>query len=67
MTEHPAQAVHEEPSTSIRSGWALRRDFMPVALEASVSFDVRNEWREVETRNVVAGFRAATRRARTRY
>jgi Zn-dependent M28 family amino/carboxypeptidase len=33
---------------------ALRRDFKPVALEASVSFDVRNEWREVETRNVVA-------------
>jgi Zn-dependent M28 family amino/carboxypeptidase len=33
---------------------ALRRDFKPVALKASVSFDVRNEWREVETRNVVA-------------
>jgi Zn-dependent M28 family amino/carboxypeptidase len=33
---------------------ALRRDFRPVALHASASFDIRNDWREVETRNVVA-------------
>jgi Zn-dependent M28 family amino/carboxypeptidase len=33
---------------------ALRRDFRPVPLKASVSFAVRNEWRDVETRNVVA-------------
>ena len=33
---------------------ARRRDFRPIALKASVSFDIRNEWREVETRNVVA-------------
>jgi len=33
---------------------ALRRDFRPVELHASASFDIRNDWREVETRNVVA-------------
>ena len=33
---------------------ALRRDFRPVPLHASVSFDVRNDWREVESHNVVA-------------
>jgi Zn-dependent M28 family amino/carboxypeptidase len=33
---------------------ALRRDFRPVALEASVTLDIHNAWRDVQTRNVVA-------------
>jgi Zn-dependent M28 family amino/carboxypeptidase len=33
---------------------ALRRDFRPVTLKAHASFDIRNDWRDVETRNVVA-------------
>ena len=33
---------------------ALRRDFRPVALDATVTFDVKNTWREVDSNNVVA-------------
>ena len=33
---------------------ALRRDFRPVALPATVSFDVRNSWRDLQSHNVVA-------------
>jgi Zn-dependent M28 family amino/carboxypeptidase len=33
---------------------ALAREFRPVSLAASVSFDVHNAWREVESHNVVA-------------
>ena len=33
---------------------AVRRDFRPVALAATVSFDIRNEWRDIESHNVVA-------------
>ncbi len=33
---------------------ALRRDFRPVALAGSAHFDIRNSWRDVESRNVVA-------------
>jgi len=33
---------------------ALSRDFHPVALPATVSFDVHNSWRDLESHNVVA-------------
>ena len=33
---------------------ALRRDFRPVVLPATVSFDVHNSWRDLQSRNVVA-------------
>ncbi|MFT3907624.1 MAG: M28 family peptidase [Steroidobacteraceae bacterium] len=33
---------------------ALSRSFQPVALKSTVSFDVRNSWRELDSRNVVA-------------
>ena len=33
---------------------ALRRDFRPVPLGATATFDVKNAWREVDSRNVVA-------------
>ncbi len=33
---------------------ALRRDFRPVTLGARATFDVRNTWRDIESRNVLA-------------
>ena len=39
---------------------ALSRDFRPVALKASVSFEIENSWRDVGSRNVVALLRAPT-------
>jgi len=33
---------------------ALRRDFRPVALGATITFDIANAWREVDSHNVVA-------------
>ena len=33
---------------------ALRRDFRPISLGATATFDVKNAWREVDSRNVVA-------------
>jgi Zn-dependent M28 family amino/carboxypeptidase len=38
---------------------AVRRDFHPVPLRGSASFDIRNEWRDVESRNVVAKIRGS--------
>jgi len=43
---------------------ALRRDFRPIALEATATFDVKNTWREVDSNNVVARIEGSDPRLR---
>jgi Zn-dependent M28 family amino/carboxypeptidase len=46
---------------------ALSRDFRPVTLNASVSFEIENSWRDVDSRNVVALLQGSDPRLRNEY
>jgi Zn-dependent M28 family amino/carboxypeptidase len=46
---------------------ALSREFRPVMLKASVSFEIENSWRDVESRNVVALLPGSDARLRNEY
>ncbi len=69
MTLEQAEALFRASGMNFESmkQAAISRDFRPIALDASVSFDIDNRWRDVVSQNVIARLEGSDPRLRHQY